>query len=411
MTVMLLFVCYVANSLSGRRYFYDNFLNNSSMLTGKKKKRRKRIIEFTSKDFVPIHSSFIDKNFFSDNHSKEIIEPLRKLGIIKVNDSYTPGSQSKGYFFDVDKFKDEPIIKYQLFGKNLVKKLENLNEKLLKLDFKTDPYAHKHLRDNLYKFAVDNNRLEDSRLVIHKKTKTNIETINSEDYRGEFKWWRFYSPYSNLNKLVRPYIYCKDYPNETLYEIDVKNSQLCFLLKYMELSDKDVFEIKNYYLGHQSFIKFKEVVLEGTIYDEIAKYYSISRDDAKTGVFRVLFSKHWRDSIIYNPKEVSNFDIEKQHQVKVSDYMNLKFIQVAQFIKYKKEMDSLNLFPMSLSRTESNFMIITVAKAIKHIPFITIHDSFIVPESFKDEVESTIQKLAEEKLGFKLPLKVKAILP
>lgn len=403
--LLILFCCYLANSHLRREQFFDKLFIKMNNSVRKKKKKIKRYLSYTDKDYVPIHSYFFEEYFYTNGHKKTLIIPLEELKLIRINNSYANGFQSKSYRLNKSWYESEDIIRYNLKDNRIIDRLINLNDALVKMNFKSSPNVHKAIRENLYEFLIDCKKLQTSSIKLDDKTKNQIEKINNKKYEGNFRWWRFYSPFTNLKKEIRHYIYCHKFPNEKLWEIDITNSQLCFLLEYIRLSDFDYLSIKKYYTSSNDFKKFKEDVLAGKFYDKIAHKLSISREETKKGVFTMLFNSDWLDDYNCLPTEISKFSKSKKLQIDVANYMNENYAKVAGFLRDKKSNETLNLFPMKLSRMESNFWIFKVSRKLEDIPFITIHDSFIIPESFKEKVKDIIQSTAQDEFGFNLPLK------
>jgi len=177
---------------------------------------------------------------------------------------------------------------------------------------------------------------------------------------------------TSLPSFLRPFLISE----EQLVNIDIKNSQPYFLYTILK-SNKTIDEVE--------LNDFKEKVIDGTLYDELAKNftkitgYHRTREQMKKMVFKILFSK------------VTSYESLK-------NFFRRNFPTIMNFID-ETNREKNNTLAIQLQSKES-FTILDVIMPLlekEGIRPFTIHDSFVCKESqvfkIKEILESTLKNM------------------
>lgn len=338
---------------------FDNITyNNHPILMDKIRKFADHLFQSENAgNYIQVPSLVLRKLF--GKHYKNYIKFMVKYHIINVSNSYHVDEYTKRYKLNPDNLED--INKYLLTGYT---GLGNIPDEM--------DEVYRYMTNCLDKFEIDYEGALDDIFNLpydHLTQQHLIHTINSFKYRNYHitidNNGRYYSDITNMKRDIRrKYINYEGFP---LVELDIPNSQCLFLAKWMR--DEGIED--------EVFIND---ITDHSIYSQIQEKLNISRKDAKTAMYIYMFGK------IYM----------------VNYFLNGKYKKVSKFLnKKKKEMNSYKEVAHTLQRMEANFVYGNVAKEfIKHeIPFMTVHDAFIVPKYYQANAKR-ILNLKIKELGF-----------
>ena len=214
------------------------------------------------------------------------------------------------------------------------------------------------------KYLMDLKNSPDVDLLKYYKNQSSIDSINTGHIFFKFDdFGRMHTNFTVLKKHIR-----KEYikiDGEEVDEIDVKNSQPFFfsLLLRQEIG------VENFNIEVQ---RYCEIVKNGLIYDEICEKCSITRDEAKMIVYKVLFG--------------NNKDSKEANKCFRSSYPTV-YNYITEFKDTKKSYKELS---HRLQLMESKFIFGVVEKIKEKIPNIklfTVHDSITFPKKYKQKLK------------------------
>lgn len=251
-------------------------------------------------------------------------------------------------------------------------------------------------------------KLKKSRTYTISDLKTSLQNIQagniyfnpSDEFGG-----RFHSPFTNLKSVIRKYV---SHEGSKYMNIDICNSQMTILTAIMDRPDvakkllKDVQftiggdELKDKIIDAVEIIKnvadvkdFCDKTKNGIIYETIAEYLGISRQEAKVQLLSVIFS---------------NEEQFKHLRAKLGE----KYPSLIDLANLLNVVDGYHYLPMICQRFESQLFINTIVREFfkhKKHPIITIHDSVMIhPDDY--EIFMLTYKHEFTKLGLE-PFKVK----
>lgn len=318
-----------------------------------------------------LYNFYID--YLVDNNILEMIANYRagrNARVYKINDSILKG-EIKRYSNDdrtlLKKYKnnvsqvEEAGIKGSLIDDNVKAKLV---DDLFYVDIEFDKSI----------FYLDN--LKDRDSDIYNRNRYSVECINDKHIFYHFdNYGRMHTNFTILKSFIRKN--CLLINGEQTYEIDIKNSQPLFLTKIIEDSGTR-------WVKEDEFELFKYLTMNGMYYQYIMDYLETTDKVAvKEMTYKVLFGKN-----------ASNSKADKI-------FIKL-FPTIHNFIKlYKKEYKDYKVLAYDLQKAESNLIFNKIIKEVinthPEIKMITIHDSIVIPESYKDLVNAIFYtKLYEE---------------
>lgn len=318
-----------------------------------------------------LYNFYID--YLVDNNILEMIANYRagrNARVYKINDSILKG-EIKRYSND-----DRTLLKKY---KNNVSQVEEAGIKGSLID---DTVKAKLVDDLFYVdiefdksiFYLDN--LKDRDNDIYNRNRYSVECINDKHIFYHFdNYGRMHTNFTILKSFIRKN--CLLINGEQTYEIDIKNSQPLFLTKIIEDSGTR-------WVKEDEFELFKYLTMNGIYYQYIMDYLETNDKVAvKEMTYKVLFGKNAANS--------------------KADKIFIKlFPTIHNFIKlYKKEYKEYKILAYDLQKAESNLIFNKIIKEVMNthpdIKMITIHDSIVIPESYKDIVNAIFYtKLYEE---------------
>ena len=248
--------------------------------------------------------------------------------------------------------------------------------------------------------------IEDKRLRYFKRNKTNkrLDT-NLTNMKSELRQF-IKGKYVSIDlKNSQPFLL-----SMVLKNIIHKGSSLCCLLQEKELTKtfgkKRLQKVLKTHQNREksemvSLCLYNESALNGNLYDDFIQQYSesLTRDEVKDIIFRVLFSKN-----VCKNKFIP-FQEDKKKFKKV-------FPIVYESVKELKDRDNRTL-PIYLQRLESYLFIDCIAKELVQegiVPF-TIHDSVIVKETDIKLTLKIINNVFMQELGIVPALETKKLMP
>ena len=313
------------------------------------------------------------------------IDYLVENKIIELLANHRAGRNARVYKINDSILKGE-IKRYSNDDRTLLKKYKNnvaqVEEAGIKGSLIDDSVKAKLVDDLFYIdiefgksiFYLDN--LKDRDNDIYNRNRYSVECINDKHIFYHFdNYGRMHTNFTILKSFIRKN--CLLINGEQTYEIDIKNSQPLFLTKIIEDSNTR-------WVKEDEFELFKYLTMNGMYYQYIMDYLGTNDKVAvKEMTYKVLFGKNAANS--------------------KADKIFIKlFPTIHNFIKlYKKEYKDYKILAYDLQKAESNLIFNKIIKEVMNtypdVKMITIHDSIVIPESYKDAVNAIFYtKLYEE---------------
>jgi hypothetical protein len=313
------------------------------------------------------------------------IDYLVEHKIIELLANHRAGRNARVYKINDSILKGE-IKRYSNDDRTLLKKYKNnvaqVEEAGIKGSLIDDTVKAKLVDDLFYVdiefdksiFYLDN--LKDRDNDIYNRNRYSVECINDKHIFYHFdNYGRMHTNFTILKSFIRKN--CLLINGEQTYEIDIKNSQPLFLTKIIEDSGTR-------WVKEDELELFKYLTMNGIYYQYIMDYLETTdKVMVKEMTYKVLFGKNAANS--------------------KADKIFIKlFPTIHNFIKlYKKEYKDYKVLAYDLQKAESNLIFNKIIKEVMNnhpeVKMITIHDSIVIPESYKDLVNAIFYtKLYEE---------------
>lgn len=456
-------------SLSSSQYFDKDRLIYIIGLISSIPARNKDSI--TEDGYVPINSKLI-RNAFKDYHP--YLDYLIRTGVLCTDGQYIQGEKSKGYKF-TEQYANVTLKRYaypafqgkveaipqEIYSEENGTFITNtLNEdypylshwyltqklhidKQAAISYAQDLMQYK-LSQGIQSWDINKDKTNGSAIIRkhplsqYQAALYNINSIDIGDYKVSIDThvYRLHSAITNIQKDYRNFL---TYDGQALASIDIKNSQpylTCALLNPMfwyvnnELSlslyslPEDIqrsitsvalpLELEKFFgkCSNDDFIQYKEVVVNGKMYETIAEICQshlrnpISRDEAKVLMFYLLFSsnqgKH-DNPTINSMKNIFSIEL---------------FPKVAQLIKIIKHRyrgvpvkKQHNRLACLLQSIESEIILHRCCKRIweecnHQIPVFTIHDSIATTMAHCEYVKKVMEEELAKAIGMPPTLEV-----
>lgn len=375
------------------------------------------------------------KTLIADNNAlSNALNILKEEGIIDVNEHYSVGSFCKGYKISAD-----------LLSKKMTLKIKdtNINKRIEKAENERRQWTEKRLefsKSNYYKnFKID---YEAADAFIHSEALKAIKLLcmsinisftdeeineilsctgNFKKLRAQLMLTKRKELHNILNKFINyqfkimairdNYLYFKrnetnqrldtnltNLPStlrqfiksdETLYNIDFKNSQPYFL--YCLLKNEIVFDKKE-------LARYGQLVVEGNFYEYLGKEWEkhtgkqIERAKVKSMLFKIFFSK------------VESYS-------KIKEFFGKLFPNLMEYINNANEKSNA-IIANRLSTIESTTIISVIIPELGEYgikPF-TIHDSFVCKESEIEKIVEVVNNRTKSMYGISPNLHVKTLI-
>lgn len=310
------------------------------------------------------------------------IDFLVNKGIIKLISNYMKGKKSRSYSLN-ENIINSKILRWKNYDKFLLKKYINrylqseadINE-IIPTNIKSKLISDLYSVDIEYDrclYYLDN--LSDIESGMYNRNIYSIESIKDSHIFYHFdSYGRMHSNFTILKSFMRKN--CLLIDGEETCEIDIPNSQPLFLAKLIKDSESK-------WVKKDELDLFYILVRNGNYYQYLIDNLKLKdKRLAKELTYKVLFGKN--------------------HLTSKWDKMFQKlFPSIHQFIKlYKKEHGDYKILAHHLQKMESNLIFKEIINTIMivnpDIKIITIHDSIVIPNKWRDLVEEIfIYKLTE----------------
>lgn len=305
------------------------------------------------------------------------IKWLVENGHLRMINNYRKGHSSRIYCLN-EKILMQKISRYSNTDSILLKKYkkkifdtidfsENTNS-LIDLDIK------EKLIDDLFSVKIDLQRsiffldsLKNVDLDMYNRNMYSVDCINDKHIFYHFdSFGRMHTNFTILKSFIRKNCLLID-DSETC-EIDINNSQPLFLTKLIHDSQSK-------WIIPEEFQIFKELTISGKYYSFMMQQLKIKeKKEIKRLTYKVLFGRN-----------ASNSKADKQFKEIFPSIHNF-------IILYKKEFGDYKVLSHELQKMESKLIFNTIIRKINtlypDIKIITVHDSIIVAQRFRNQVES-----------------------
>lgn len=315
------------------------------------------------------------------------INYLIEQKIILMLFNYRAGKRSRVYALNESVLRGS-IKRYRNFDKTILKKYKNkvsqveeggLENSFIDNDIKSklvNDLFHIRIEFDRSIFYLDSLKNEDN--DIYNRNKYSVECINDKHIFYHFdKYGRMHTNFTILKSFIRKN--CLLIDDMRTCEIDIPNSQPLFLSKLIEDSSSKWVDVEELKL-------FKYLTIEGIYYKYVMTELGISdKSDVKELTYKVLFGRNGKNS-------------------KSDRLFSKLFPTIHNFIKlYKKDMGDYKILAYELQKAESNLIFNKIIRQIMvlypDIKVVTVHDSIIVAEKWKEQVSAVFYSKLYEEFG------------
>jgi len=302
------------------------------------------------------------------------IQYLIDNNIIQLEKNYLKGQNSRIYSICEDILTGE-IHRYKNVDKILLKKYIN---RYYQFEIDNTDFIPKEIKDkiinDLYSVKIQYDKsiyflehIKNDDISVYNRNRYSVESINDKHIFYHFDHYgRVHSNFTILKTFIRKN--CLLIDGEETCEVDLPNSQPLFLSKLIKDSDSR-------WVNREELNLFSVLVRNGNYYQYLIDNLKLSgKGEAKELTYKVLFGKNLKNS---------KWDVKFQKL----------FPTIHHFIKlYKKEYKDYKVLAWTLQRMESNLIFSEIIKTIMivdpSIKVITVHDSIIVQQRYKDFLTS-----------------------
>jgi hypothetical protein len=302
------------------------------------------------------------------------IQYLIDNNIIQLQKNYLKGQNSRIYSICDDILSGE-IHRYRNVDKILLKKYIN---RYYQFEIDNTDFIPKEIKDkiinDLYSVKIQYDKsiyflehIKNDDISVYNRNRYSVESINDKHIFYHFDHYgRVHSNFTILKTFIRKN--CLLIDGEETCEIDLPNSQPLFLSKLIKDSESR-------WVNREELNLFSVLVRNGKYYQYLIDNLKLSgKGEAKELTYKVLFGKNLKNS---------KWDVKFQKL----------FPTIHHFIKlYKKEYKDYKVLAWTLQRMESNLIFSEIIKTIMivdpSIKVITVHDSIIVQQRYKDFLTS-----------------------
>lgn len=371
---------------SFKDYSYQ-FLPSSLIYLSKSEKIKFNTFNLKTSYLIDIMHNLLLKFYFTKNNSIELASKIlkKKYGqyyshymnyliqneyIFLIKD-YFKGDHSKTYSIS-SKIINSEISRYQNYDKFLLRKINskvfhntssnNLIPSTIKDKLISDLY---HVDIDIEKSYSFIESLKGNNIDSYNKNKFSIDSINNKNIFYHFdNYGRMHTNFTILKGFIRKNYLLID--NESVCEIDISNSQPLFLSNLIKYSDTK-------WVDKDEYVLFRELVVRGLYYDYLTTNLKLKdKKSAKDLTYKVFFGQNRNNS--------------------KSDKMFTKLFPTIHnyIVLYKKDFHNYKILAQHLQRFESDIIFNKIVSKIMilnpDIRIITIHDSLIVQEKWKETV-------------------------
>jgi hypothetical protein len=302
------------------------------------------------------------------------IQYLIDNNIIQLQKNYLKSQNSRIYSICEDILTGE-IHRYKNVDKILLKKYIN---RYYQFEIDNTDFIPKEIKDkiinDLYSVKIQYDKsiyflehIKNDDISVYNRNRYSVESINDKHIFYHFDHYgRVHSNFTILKTFIRKN--CLLIDGEETCEVDLPNSQPLFLSKLIKDSDSR-------WVNREELNLFSVLVRNGNYYQYLIDNLKLSgKGEAKELTYKVLFGKNLKNS---------KWDVKFQKL----------FPTIHHFIKlYKKEYKDYKVLAWTLQRMESNLIFSEIIKTIMivdpSIKVITVHDSIIVQQRYKDFLTS-----------------------
>jgi len=366
-----------------------NFIDDPPILIQKRNKTITLNKDYLCDLFHYIHLKHL--NYFDDRDNKDVpiqlsstmlqnkygkyysfyVQYLLDLPYIRMIRKHTKGSHCSTYKLLYWKVKSNELVKYE----NRNKKMINNYKDLLSSNHYASIYPKRLLNSihtNLNSVAIDkegairylNREYPDQNNFKYSKNYISILNINDKNpYLISDAHGRIHTNFTVLKKEIRNQFLRID--GEQIKEKDISNSQALFFLYLLSknLNDK---------IDKSELLKFKNDVINGVLYDNLATYSGKTRDKIKPEFFKYLFGGVKAGFKVFNQTYPTISKFIKSHKTQLGDY---------------------RLMSHELQLLEGDFIFNRICKELtkQKIKYFTVHDSINVKQSDYDLLDSIFE--------------------
>lgn len=340
---------------------------------------------FRKDNSFKLHSSILKEKY--GHLYSHYMEYLVENGVIEMTGNYLAGRNARIYRIRPDVLKGE-IKRYVNTDVTLIKKYRNkvsqveeggINDSLIDADIKAK------LVDDLFYVQVDYaksifylDHLKDRGGEIYNRNVYSVQCVDQKHIFYHFDdYGRMHTNFTILRSFIRKN--CLMIDGEPTHEIDIKNSQPLFLTKLIKDSESR-------WIDSDEFELFQYLTQNGL-------YYQYVMDCTGTNDKKLV--KEWTYRVLFG-RNASNSKADKV-------FASL-FPTIHVFIKlYKKEVGNYRLLSHNLQKAESNLIFNKIVRSvmdrIPSVRMVTVHDSIIVQQRYRDAVESIFEEVISKELG------------
>lgn len=308
------------------------------------------------------------------------IQWLVENRVLRMVCNYKAGKNSRIYSLNETIFR-QSIKRHKNSDKVLIKKYK---KKIFEtIDFVDDvnsriePFIREKLISDLFFVDIEFERsifyldmLKKEDVDIYNRNIYSVESINDKHIFYHFdNYGRMHTNFTILKSFIRKN--CLLIDGMRTCELDIKNSQPLFLCKLIHDSGTK-------WVKEDEFQLFKQLTTSGKYYQYIMQVTG-EKDKklVKELTYKVLFGRNSQNN-------------------KADKVFSQIFPTIYNFIKlYKKENGDYKILAHDLQRAESNLIYNKIIKKINliypDIKIVTVHDSIIFPNIFRDEVEQIFE--------------------
>lgn len=302
------------------------------------------------------------------------LDYLKEHNILILVKKHMKGKNCRIYKLNDSVLKGK-IVRFKNDDRTLLKKYKNAVSSILKSDITNNkilPEIKKKLVDDLFFVDIDYSRsiffldasIQDRN--IYNRNIFSVECINDKHIFYHFdSYGRMHTNFTILKSFIRKN--CLLIDGDETYETDIKNSQPLFLCKIIESTPQIPvnYDEYNFYRHLTNLGKFYDFFIENTTVKD--------KKTIKECVYKVFFGKNYPNK----------FD---------KMFENL-FPTIYKFIKeYKKLKGDYRILAHDLQNLESDLIFNHIVREIistnPDIKLITVHDSIICSQKYRDFVHS-----------------------
>lgn len=342
---------------------------------------------FRKENSFKLHSSILKEKY--GHQYSHYMDYLVTTGVIEMTGNYLAGRNARIYRILPDVLKGE-IRRYVNTDTTLIKKYRNKVSQVEEgglVDSLIDTDIKAKLVDDLFYVQVDFaksifylDHLKDKSGEIYNRNVYSVQCVDQKHIFYHFDdYGRMHTNFTILRSFIRKN--CLMIEGEATHEIDIKNSQPLFLTKLIEISNSR-------WVDADEFALFKYLTQNGL-------YYQYLMDS--TGILDRKIAKEWTYKVLFG-RNASNSKADKAFQ-KI-------FPTIHTFVKlYKKEAGNYKLLSHHLQKAESKLVFNRIVRAVMdrmpEVRMVTVHDSIIVSQRYRTEVQAIFDEIMLDEFGMK----------